>query len=210
MSGEALCVEDDPRVAAAVSEVLAAQGFTVRACATVAAALRALRARPRVAVVDLGLPDGSGVEVIHALRARWPDAPVVVLTVDDRPAQVLDALRAGARGYVLKGELHAWLPAALADAFSGRMPLSPEAARAVRDHLRDACAPAEREVLTPTEREVLEGLSRGLSYEQCARAADVSVNTVRTHVRAIYRKLEVSSKTEAVLEALRRGVIEAP
>lgn len=207
----ALCVDDDARVRALVAELLGARGYAVEGRATVASAIAAMGLPIALAVVDLGLPDGSGVDVLRALARRRPGARAVVLTVDDRPAQVLEALRAGASGYVLKEDLHARLGAAVDEARCGGVALSTGPAAALLQHLRagDDAGPLEVS-LTAAERAVLEGLARGLSYEQCALAGAVSINTVRTHVRAAYRKLEVSTKTEAVLAALRRGLIAPP
>ena len=205
--GAALCVEDDPRVLDVLEAALAAKGLRALRCRTVAEALAALAVRPALAVVDLGLPDGSGTDVLRALAARWPDAPAVVLTADDRPAQVVEALRLGARGYVLKEDLHGRLDAVLDEARAGWVPLSAGVADAVLRRVRGPQEEAPAARLTAAERAVLEGLARGYSYEQCALACDVSVNTVRSHVRAAYRKLEASTKTEAVLAALRRGLI---
>ena len=204
----ALCVEDDPRVWALMADELARLGLRPVHCPTVADARRALRTRPTLALIDLGLPDGDGVEVLRELRRRWPGVPGVVVTVDDRPARVVAALREGACGYLLKEDLAARLGTVLDEALRGALPLSPRAADAVRWQLQGGGAdePA-RESLTSTEVDLLGGLALGLSYEQCAQRGGVTINTVRSHVRTIYRKLKVSSKTEAVLAALRLGVI---
>lgn len=204
----ALCVDDDPRVLDVVEGVVSARGLRALRCATVAAACRAISAGTALAVVDLWLPDGSGTEVLRALSRKRPSAPAVVLTVDDRPAQVIDALRLGARGYVLKDELHGRLGPVIDAARAGDLTLSPGPAQALVGQLaaREVCA-SSGVSLTHAERAVLEGLARGFSYEQCALVEGVSVNTVRTHVRAAYRKLDVSTKTEAVLTAIRLGLI---
>lgn len=207
----ALCVEDDAALHPLLRMEVARAGLEPVFCPTVAAARSRLGPAPALAIVDLGLPDGSGLDLVRELAARCPGTPTLVLTVDDRPEMVLAALRAGAAGYVLKEDIVSRLAAAVGDALAGGMPLSARLGGAVRRQLRSASDGALEAVsLTRTERDLLGGLARGLSYDQCGLAAGVSVNTVRTHVRAVYRKLEVSSKTEAVVEAVRLGLIELP
>lgn len=204
----ALCVDDDPRVLDVVEAVLSAQGVPALRCETVAAACGAICPATALAVVDLWLPDGTGIDVLRALALARPSVPVVVLTVDDRPAQVIEALRLGARGYVLKEELHDRLGAVIDAARAGELTLSPGPAQALRGQITPRVVnPPSAAILTVAEHTVLEGLALGYSYDQCALLAGISVNTVRTHVRAIYRKLDVSSKTEAVLTALRLGLL---
>lgn len=207
--GEVLLSAEDPFVREIVAGAFAARGIMARRCASFAEASRALAARPRIVVLDLSLPD-DGVELLREIARRWPEAPVVALSDDDGPARVIEALRAGASGYVLKRDLYARLPAAIDDALAGRLPLSAGVVGAVLRHLRRGDEGPAEVTLTSAERALLEGLARGLSYAQCACAAEVSVNTVRTHIRAMYRKLEVCTKTEAVLAGLRRGLIELP
>lgn len=207
----ALCVEDDTVLHPLLRMELTRAGFEPVLCATVGAARAGLQTPPALAIVDLGLPDGSGLDVVRELAARWPGTPTLVLTVDDRPEMVIAALRAGAAGYVLKEDIASRLAPAIDDAVAGGMPLSARLGTTVRRQIRSAADGAPEAVsLTRTERDLLDGLARGLSYDQCGLLSGVSVNTVRTHVRAVYRKLEVSSKTEAVVEAVRRGLIELP
>ena len=193
-----------------VARECVARGVEARRCGTLAEARRALATRPKIVVLDLGLPDGGVIELLREVARRWPESPAVAVSDDDDPERAIEALRAGACGYVLKHDLHARLPAAIDDALAGRLPLSAGVAGAVLRHLRRGDEGAAAVSLTSAERALLEGLARGLSYEQCARAAEVSVNTVRTHIRAVYRKLDVCTKTEAVLAALRRELLELP
>lgn len=205
-----LCVEDDLHVRDFVVRECVARGFGARCCGTLDEARRALVTRPKIVVVDLGLPGGDALELLRVVARCWPETPAVAVSDDDDPERVIEALRAGACGYLLKDDLCARLPAAIDDALAGRLPLSAGVAGAVLRHLRRGDEGAAEVSLTGAERALLEGLARGLSYEQCARAAEVSVNTVRTHIRAVYRKLDACTKTEAVLAALRRGLIELP
>jgi len=130
-------------------------------------------------------------------RSGWPDLPVLVITVVTAHARTLAALRAGAHGYLFKEDLGSKLPAAVAEVLSGGSPLSSAAARAVVSSLREQPGKAAWSSLTEREGSVLDCLSRGLTYEETACALGISINTVRTHVRRIYRKLDVSTKTEA-------------
>lgn len=205
-----LCVEDDLHLRDLVARECVARGVEARRCETFDEARRALATRPKIVVLDLGLPDGGALEVLRVVARRWPETPAVAVSDDDDPERVIEALRTGACGYLLKPDLRARLPAAIDEALAGGLPLSAGVAGAVLRHLRRGDEGAAEVSLTGAERALLEGLARGLSYEQCARAAEVSVNTVRTHIRAVYRKLDVCTKTEAVLAALRRGLIELP
>lgn len=213
-----LLVEDDPRVRAALELIVRESAFE---CALVGSGAEALRRvgsfAPDACVVDLGLPDMAGDALIRELRGRWPEMPVVVLTVATSKTEILGAFRAGAIGYLFKEDVAAHLPAAIREALAGGAPMSRRVARMVLGELHDpsppsskvriTAAPTSVSALTGREIEVLESLSRGLSYSDVATCLDISQNTVRTHVRSIYEKLEVASKTEAVLEAIRLGVL---
>lgn len=166
-----------------------------------------------VALVDLGLPGASGFDVIRAMRARHPEAIAIVLTIWDDPANVVNAMRAGARGYLLKDTTPERIRAAIREAATGGMPLGPSVARfIVEGFLKGAPAPREAaeetgEPLTPREREVLELLARGLTYADVAKRLSIGVGTVQSHVKRIYEKLEVGSKAEATAVAIRRGLV---
>jgi DNA-binding NarL/FixJ family response regulator len=213
-----LFVEDDARLRRLVPALVDRPDFAWTCAGSVAEALAiAERIEPALVLTDLGLPDGDGVALIGALSARAPGLPIVVLTVASSEARVLAAIWAGACDYVLKEDLGTRLAAALADALAGGVPMSPAAARAVLAEARRA--PVTRAVPTPEapltqgltarERQVVEQLGRGLTYEQVAMVLGVSINTVRSHVRVVYEKLGVASKTQAVLLALQRGLIAA-
>ena len=199
---------DDPDMADLVARSFHARGVFARRCESLAEARRALAARPRVALLEFSCLDGA--DALREVVQQWPEAPVVVVADAEDPPWAIEALRDGARGYLLKDDLRTRLPAVLDDVLAGRLPLSAGVVGAVLGHIRRGGEAPEEVSLTGAERALLEGLARGLSYEQCTRAAEVSVNTVRTHVRAVYRKLDVCTKTEAVLTALRRGLIELP
>lgn len=216
----ALVVEDDPRVRDAVALLLRSAAWKLSLAPTAAEALRQFDAdRPDVCLVDLGLPDLEGVALIRALLARRSDVPIVVLTIAISKADILGALRAGAVGYLLKEDVGSRLVAALDEACAGGAPMSRRVAQMVLEELRSpggSGKPSTRSEgrtnqampsLTAREIEVVESLSRGLSYSDVAKCLDISTNTVRAHVRSIYEKLAVATKTEAVLEAMRLGMI---
>ncbi len=201
-------VDDDEDFLDDVRLVLSKETFTIATETTFAGAVGHALA-PDAAFVDLGLPDGDGVELVTVLSSRWPDVPVVVLTVQHDDARVLAAFRAGARGYIFKDDVPVRLRHALEDALAGGAPMSAAVARRVLGlvaALPDV--PSSHEPLTAQELRVVSELATGATYEQSASALGVSLNTMRTHVRNIYRKLSVGSRTEAVMSALRLGLLE--
>lgn len=162
-----------------------------------------------IVVMDLDLPDMDGVEATRRLRAAGHDVPVVVLTAFDDPPRILEAIRAGADGYLLKKATGDELLEYLRNAVAGGAPLTPGVARSVLDLLRGSSASAEaRPDLSPREEQVLRALVRGLAYKQVAAELGVSIDTVRSYVRTLYKKLRVHSATEAVSKALREGWVE--
>jgi DNA-binding NarL/FixJ family response regulator len=210
-----LVVEDDPRLRGLLGTVLCPVGWDPVLAATGGEALASLRDDQdiRVALVDLGLPDVDGVELIGRMSAAHPLVPTIVLTVCTEERKILDAFRAGARGYLFKEDLTRVLAPALDEALAGGAPMSRAVARLVLAQIRDAAEPAapaasaSAPAVTERERQVIEQLARGLSYAQVGGVLDISPNTVRSYIRTIYEKLAVCSKTEAVLEALRLGIL---
>lgn len=189
---------------------------------SVAAGLAALVSAPRLAVVDLGLPDGSGMKVIEALHQRLPDCHVVVSSVFDDDAHLFGALRAGATGYVLKDEPVDALASMLRGIVAGQPPLSASIARRLLRHFSaprpavawpaippaaDSSAEEAAESLTQRETEVLKLSAKGYSGPQIAELLSISRHTVSGYLKDIYRKLRISSRAEATLEAARRGYV---
>jgi DNA-binding NarL/FixJ family response regulator len=167
---------------------------------------------PDVLLVDIGLPDMSGLEVVRATAARHPSCDILVVTVFGDEQTVLAALEAGARGYLLKGAASRDIAEDIRELRYGGSPLSPVIARQVlkRLHARAAksAAPNHDELLlTARESEILNAIARGFSYAETAKLLAISVQTVHTHLKHIYRKLAVHSKTEAVFEADKRGLL---
>ncbi len=214
MACTVMVVEDDPtmrrRLAGAVSgnadlELRAAVGSVADARDALAGAF------PDVLLVDLGLPDGSGLDLIRELRERGAPTRALVITVFGDERHVLSALAEGAAGYLLKDATPEDVGRAIADVRAGGAPISPRVARYLLKQLQ---APAGAQPgedgphLTARETEVLQLIARGFSYDEIARLLEMSVNTVRSHIRSLYRKLEVSSRGEAVFEALGLGLLD--
>lgn len=160
-----------------------------------------------VALVDLGLPDGRGEEVIRGFRRRVPGARCVVLTMLDDDGSLFGALQAGAQGYLLKESSPRALRDAIHEAHRGGVPLTPRMARFLVERVVPMPQGTD-EPLTPREHEVLHSLAHGLTYAEVADSLAIAIGTVQSHVKSLYRKLEVSSKTEAAAEAVRRGLVE--
>lgn len=157
---------------------------------------------PDVFLVDLGLPDMPGLEIVRRIAARNPACDILVVTIFGDEKSVIGALEAGARGYLLKGALEHDIAEDIRHLRSGGSPLSPDIARQVLNRLLPAkVAPIDASQLTPRESEILNAIARGYSYAETAGLLHISVQTVHTHLKNIYRKLAVHSKTEAVFEA---------
>jgi DNA-binding NarL/FixJ family response regulator len=168
--------------------------------------------QPDIVLTDLGLPDGSGLEVIRETVRRYPHSEVLVLSIFGDEGNIIAAIDAGAGGYLLKDGSLDSIREHLACLKSGGSPLSPRIARTLIKRYRApaqmAPAPTEQPVadalLSERELDVLTGIGKGFSYAEVAQALGVSTNTVRTHIRRIYEKLSVNSRAEAVYEYNRR------
>jgi DNA-binding NarL/FixJ family response regulator len=161
-----------------------------------------------LAIIDLGLPDGSGVEIVSQVARDFPDALPVVATIYDDDTHLFDSLAAGAQGYVLKHERPEDVAACLRRIEAGEPPLSPSIARRLLERLRPgpAAKPKDDAGLSPRETEVLTLLARGMSAPEAARAIGLKPQTVAGYVKVIYQKLHVTSRAEAVLAAAERGL----
>jgi len=160
---------------------------------------------PDVFLVDLGLPDMSGLEVVRHIAAQYPACEILVVTIFGDEESIIAALEAGAHGYLLKGALEHDIAEDIRHLRSGGSPLSPVIARQVLKRL----VPAKPEYpqLTPRESEILNAIARGFTYAETGELLHLSVQTVHTHLKNIYKKLAVHSKTEAVFEAERRRLL---
>jgi DNA-binding NarL/FixJ family response regulator len=161
------------------------------------------RQPPDVVLSDIGLPGMSGIEGVRRLKERYPELLVLMLTVYDDDERIFDAMCAGACGYLLKKTPPARLLDSLREVVAGGAPLSPEIARRVITLFRDIRPPERAEYnLTPHETRLLKLFVEGHNYKTAAAELHVSVNTVNFHVRSIYDKLQVHSRSEAVVKAL--------
>lgn len=171
-------------------------------------ALARMEERPDVILTDIGLPGMSGIEGIPLLHQKFPDVPILALTVYDDDRQIFEALCAGAMGYLLKNTPPVRLLDSIKEAADGGSPMSPEVARRVVRLFREFRPPDSASYhLTPQETELLKLLIEGHYKKTAAREMGISTNTVKFHLKNIYLKLQVHSKTEAVAKALRERLI---
>ncbi len=163
---------------------------------------------PDVFLVDLGLPDMPGLEIVRRIATQHPSCDILVVTIFGDEETVIGALEAGARGYLLKGALERDIAIDIRHLRNGGSPLSPVIARQVLKRLVPGrSAQPAGALLTPRESEILNAIARGFSYAETANLLHLSVQTVHTHLKNIYKKLEVHSNTEAVFEADRRRLL---
>jgi DNA-binding NarL/FixJ family response regulator len=163
---------------------------------------------PEVILTDIGLPGMTGVRGTEILRERFPQVPILALTVYDNDDQVFDALCAGASGYLLKNTAPTRLLDSIKEAANGGAPMSPEVARRVIRLFREFRPPKSASYhLTAQETQLLKLLIEGHYKKTAAREMGISTNTVSFHLKNIYAKLQVHSKTEAVAKALRERLV---
>ena len=164
---------------------------------------------PDIALVDIGLPGMSGIEGVRILKERHPSVHLLMLTVYDDDERIFDAVCAGATGYLLKKTPPARLLEYIRETLEGGSPMSPQIARRVMTLFHRVRPPeSTHEDLTPHELRLLKLLVEGYRYEDVAGQMGVSINTVRSHIKHIYGKLQVHSKSEAVAKALRSGLVD--
>jgi DNA-binding NarL/FixJ family response regulator len=179
------------------------------ACSSMEQALRhSPSAAPDLALVDIDLPGMSGIDGISRLKERWPSIYPLILTVHDDDQRILNALCAGANGYLLKGTAPTRLLECLNEAAAGGAPMSPEVARRVIEVFRRRPPQQQDYELTPHEMRILKLLVSGENYKTAAAKIGVTAHTISFHVRRIYEKLHVHSRTEAVAKALRSGLFD--
>jgi DNA-binding NarL/FixJ family response regulator len=183
---------------------------------------------PDVMLLDLGLPRMSGIDVTREVKARWPQVEILIFTIFDEEDKVLEAVKAGASGYLLKGTPADKIIEAIKEVRAGGTVIQPNLARRLLRHFRvpDApatpvAAPAAAPTPAPTseqiepphkplsdrESEILQLIAKGVSNSEAAKLLDLSKATIRTHLEHIYRKLEVTNRVEAVTEGIRKGLI---
>jgi DNA-binding NarL/FixJ family response regulator len=207
-------VEDEPGVRANLARMIdSTPGFHCQAAyADGPSALKGIPAhRPDVVLMDINLPGMLGTECVQRLKAITPSLPILMLTVYDDSEQIFKSLQAGATGYLLKRTSKEKLLEAIREITDGGAPMSRQIARRVVQYFQEInlvpriAQPApEVETLTEREREVLAALAKGHAYKEIADLLNISFETVRTYVRAIYDKLHVHSRTQATLKYLGR------
>ena len=187
--------------------MLAFPGIQVRIAPDVRRAMKLVALEnPDIALVDLNLPDGSGASVIAAIKGRHPAAFVIVTSIYNDDEHLFPSLQAGANGYLLKEEGKDRIAEALRKIKGGEPPLSPQIARRLMGFFHSGGAtPPEK--LTDREEEILRFIAKGYTLQETAEQLGVTRNTVATYVKRIYKKLEISSRSEATIEAARRGII---
>ena len=163
-------------------------------------------AHPDLVLMDLGLPEMSGVEGIKKLNVLAPDITVMILTIFNEKEKVLEALESGAAGYLLKNATESEIIKGIQDVFMGQSALSPSVAKVVLEEIRKP-APTDEFNLSDRETEVLKLLAMDLSAKQIAGKLNITVRTTRFHLSNIYEKLQVPSQTSAVAKAIRSGII---
>lgn len=169
---------------------------------------------PDVLLTDLGLPDGSGIDLIHAAQDCAPETAIMVVTVFGDERHVLAAIEAGATGYVLKDDRPERIGQAIMELLAGGSPISAPIARHLLKRFRkpaepSALRPEESQTLTEREQEVLRLVAKGFAFNEIAAILEISNHTVTSHIKHIYRKLAVHSRSQAVFEALQLGLVKA-
>jgi len=209
-----LVVEDDPETRRYIADAVQSDpGLTlVGAVGTVRDGAAALTASVTdVLLVDLGLPDGNGAELIRFARKVGADTLSLVITVFGDEPSVVGAIQAGARGYLLKDDRAADIVEAIRQLLAGGSPLSPAIARYLLRRFAEPEPPAPAAAALPKlserETEILHFVVKGFTFPEIANLLDISTHTVTTHARRIYRKLEVRSRSEAVFEAVSLGIV---
>ncbi len=205
-------VEDDAASRDTFVAMIHAQPDLVLAmvAASRAEALDRLSTAPMdVLLVDLGLPDGSGLDVIRAARVQWPDCSILVSTIFGDEDHVLRSIEAGAMGYLLKDVDAAELAEEIRSLHAGGSPISPMVARKILARAAATLAPAGSPpaTLSAREQEVLRYVSKGFTTEETARYMGISRTTVLTFVRRIYAKLQVNTRAEAIHAAYKQGLL---
>ena len=213
MAYSVLIVEDEPlarrRLEAVVQRI--PDLHVAGTAATAQEARTALQQRPDVLLVDLGLPDGDGVDLIREARRVSPETRAMAITVFADEQHVMRAIRAGAQGYLLKDGSPEYIGRSILELLAGGSPISAPIARYLLQNLQPDPRPAEAadaRRLSDRELEILTMVAKGFSVNEVAEMLSLSDRTVSKHVQHIYRKLEVTSRSEAIFEAVNLGLID--
>lgn len=202
-----LILEDHRDTADRVERLLvrAFPSLQVTRAETLAEAREALQMHPDIALIDLELPDGSGLDLVRLLVEKVPTCLSVIMTLYGDDQHLFPALREGAKGYLLKSDTDEAVMQNLGGIANGEPPLSASVARRILDHF--TVPPTDDPKLSPRERETLILVAKGFRVTEVARQMGVATSTAQSFVKSIYQKLAISSRAEAALEAARRGLI---
>jgi len=159
---------------------------------------------PDVMLMDIQLPGMSGIKGMEIIKSKYPDIDIIMLTIYHDSHKIFDSLKAGASGYLLKHTSLPEIKESIDNLLKGGAPMSPQIARKVITHFNDQ-APQKNpdSMLTDREQDIVNGLVDGLSYKLIADRFDISIDTVRAHIRNIYKKLHVNSKAEVIAKSLK-------
>lgn len=163
--------------------------------------------QPDLVLMDIDMPGMTGIEAVTKIRSFNNDVAILMLTVFDDNHHVFEAICAGASGYLLKKHISTRLFTAIDEVLAGGAPMSPSIARLVISSMKTDTTAQKHYPLTPRELDILRSLSKGNSYKLIAAEFDISIETVRTHIKKIYDKLHVHSQTEAVAKALKEKLV---
>jgi DNA-binding NarL/FixJ family response regulator len=211
-----LIVEDEEHVLDWLQQaILKSSDFKILGTAgTRAEALAAIKGPPaQVLLIDLGLPDGSGIDVIQHAHVKWPECAIMVITKFGDVANVMLSLQSGAQGYLLKDSSPENILNEIQNLHQGGSPISPLIARKILTQFvkpidsAASSSPKQGIVLSAREQETLELITKGFSAEEIAQLLSVSKHTVQTFIRRVYNKLEVNSRSQAIHEARQLGLI---
>ena len=160
--------------------------------------------KPDVLLMDIQLPGMSGIKGMGIIKEKYPEIDIIMLTVYHDSHKIFDALRAGASGYLLKHTSLPEIKESILKLIDGGAPMSPQIARKVINHFQENAPKKNSDSdLTPREHDIVNGLVDGLSYKMIADRYDISIDTVRAHIRNIYKKLHVNSKAEVIAKSLK-------
>ncbi|MCF7822318.1 MAG: response regulator transcription factor [Mariprofundaceae bacterium] len=208
-----LIVEDEPVTRDVLIQVVEnhPQLTLLAAVSNIAEAETMLERKPDIVLVDIGLPDGNGIDLIRRIKQQHPEGAVMVVSGFGDEEHVLKAIEAGATGYILKDDSLAKVGPHILQLIKGESPISPGIARYLLKRFQKPLQQVTDEsqpTLTKREKSVLTLIAKGYSRQEVAETLNVSQHTVTTHIKHIYRKLSVHSRTEAVFEAYQMGLIK--
>jgi DNA-binding NarL/FixJ family response regulator len=165
--------------------------------------------KPDIVLMDIGMPGINGIEAVKILREKYPDLKILMQTVFQDNDKIFESILAGANGYMLKNTSPVRILEAIKEIYDGGAPMSPSIATKVLKMVAQPVASEKRDLfnLSDREMEILNCLVKGMSYKLIADACLISIDTVRTHIRSIYEKLQVHSKSEAVAKAIKRNIV---